>query len=84
MEKTLEEQPGNEENESPKAIKVLEINPDHELFKALSKLEEDDEETKKYASILYDEALLLEGFDIKDKQSFVQKLNEVMIKSLNK
>lgn len=82
MEKTLQEQPGNEEGEGPKASKVLEINPDHALFKALSSLT-DDEETQKYASILYDEALLLEGFDIKDKQSFVVKLNEVMIKSLN-
>lgn len=83
MEKTLDEQPGAE-GEGPKATKVLEINPEHELFKALSSLEEDDEETKKYASLLYDEALLLEGFDIKDKQSFVKKLNEVMVKSLKK
>ncbi len=83
MEKTLDEQPGAD-GEGPKATKVLEINPEHELFKALSTLEEDDEETKKYASLLYDEALLLEGFDIKDKQSFVKKLNEVMVKSLKK
>lgn len=81
MEKTLDEQPGAE-GEGPKAQKVLEINPEHELFKALSSLEENDEETKKYGSLLYDEALLLEGFDIKDKQEFVKKLNEVMVKSL--
>ena len=83
MEKTLDEQPGNN-GEGPKAIKVLEINPDHELFKALASLEDNDEETKKYGSLLYDEALLLEGFDIKDKQDFVKKLNEVMLKSLRK
>ena len=83
MEKTLDEQPGNE-GEGPKAVKVLEINPEHELFKALASLEENDEETKKYGSLLYDEALLLEGFDIKDKQDFVKKLNEVMVKSLKK
>lgn len=83
MEKTLDEQPGNE-GDGPKASKVLEINPEHELFKALVNLEEDDEETKKYASLLYDEALLLEGLDIKDKVGFVKKLNEVMVKSLKK
>ncbi len=83
MEKTLDEQPGNN-GEGPKATKVLEINPEHELFKALVSLEDNDEETKKYASLLYDEALLLEGFDIKDKQDFVKKFNEVMVKSLKK
>lgn len=83
MEKTLDEQPGNL-GEGPKAIKVLEINPEHDLFKALSSLEDNDEETKKYGSLLYDEALMLEGFEIKDKQDFVKKLNEVMIKSLKK
>ncbi len=83
MEKTLDEQPGNI-GEGPKASKVLEINPNHELFKALSELQDNDEETKKYGSLLYDEALLLEGFEIKDKQDFVKKLNEVMVKSLKK
>lgn len=83
MEKTLDEQPGNI-GEGPKATKVLEINPNHELFKALSTLQDNDEETKKYGSLLYDEALLLEGFEIKDKQDFVKKLNEVMVKSLKK
>lgn len=83
MEKTLDEQPGNKDN-APKATKVLEINPEHELFKVLVSLEDNDEETKKYGSLLYDEALLLEGFDIKDKRSFVNALNEIMIKSLKK
>ncbi|MGM9874278.1 MAG: molecular chaperone HtpG [Bacilli bacterium] len=70
------------EEESIKAEKVLEINPDHDLFKAFKAMENDDEATKKYASILYDEALLLEGFEIKDKKEFVTKLNELIIKSV--
>ena len=82
MEKTLDNEPGHEE--APKAIKVLEINPEHELFKALLSVEQDDEATKKYASLLYDEALLLEGYNIEDKHDFVKKLNEVMVKSLTK
>ncbi|MDD6302948.1 MAG: molecular chaperone HtpG [Bacillales bacterium] len=83
MERTLDEQKGFED-ETPRAIKTLEINPDHDLFKALIKLENNDEDTKNYASILYDEALLLEGIEIKDKHDFVKKLNEVIVKSINK
>ena len=45
-------------------------------------MENDDEAIKKYASILYDEALLLEGFEIKDKKSFVTKLNELIMLKL--
>ena len=70
------------EEESIKAEKVLEINPDHDLFKTFKAMENDDEAIKKYASILYDEALLLEGFEIKDKKSFVTKLNELIMLKL--
>lgn len=81
MEKTLNEQPGLEKGQEVKSSKVLEINPDHDLFKALTNIK-DDEEAKNYASILYDEALMLEGFEIKDKKEFVKKLNDLMIKSI--
>ena len=79
MEKTLNEQPGMEEE--AKATKVLQINPDHDLFKALSTLNDNDDLTKEYASLLYDEAMLLEGHEIKDKQAFVKKLNALLIKT---
>lgn len=82
MEKTLNEQPGVEKDQQIKSSKVLEINPNHELFKALATI--DDDQAKKYASILYDEALMLEGFDIKDKKDFITKLNELLVKSFNK
>ena len=82
MEKTLNEQPGN--NEEVKASKVLEINPNHELFKAFSKIQENDDEVKKYASVLYDEALILEGREISNRKEFVNKLNELFIKALSK
>lgn len=81
MEKTLNEQPG--ESENVKAKKVLEINPDHPLFASLSKLT-DDEAIKRYGSLLYDEARLLEGYDIKDKKGFVERLNALMNEALNK
>ena len=82
MEKTLNEQPGNEEK--VKAKKVLEINPDHDLFKAFVAIQDQDDLVKEYASVLYDEAMLLEGRDIANKKEFVRKLNELMIKAFSK
>ena len=82
MEKTLNEQPGNEER--VKAKKVLEINPDHDLFKAFVAIQDQDDLVKEYASVLYDEAMLLEGREIANKKEFVRKLNELMIKAFSK
>ena len=82
MEKTLNEQPGSEGN--VKAQKVLEINPDHEIFKAFEAIQDDDELVKEYASILLDEAMLLEGREVKDKVSFIRKLNALLVKALKK
>ena len=39
----------------------------------------DDEAVKGYGSLLYDEAMLLQGYDIEDKAGFVAKLNELLI-----
>ena len=80
MEKTLNEQPGAEE--SVKAEKILEINPNHPLFNAFAKIQQDDELVKSYASILYEEAMLLEGREIVDKKAFVDKINELFIKAM--
>ena len=82
MEKTLNEQPGNEEK--VKAKKVLEINPEHDLFKAFVAIQDQDDLVKEYASVLYDEAMLLEGREITNKKEFVKKLNELMIKAFSK
>ena len=80
MEKTLNEQPGAED--TVKAEKILEINPNHPLFEAFSKIQNDDETVKQYASVLYEEAMLLEGRDIVDKKAFVDKINELFIKAM--
>ena len=79
MEKTLNEQPGAEDN--VKASKVLELNPDHELFKAYASIQNDDELVKEYASLLYDEAMLLEGREIENKQEFIKKINSLFAKA---
>jgi len=85
MENAMHEEANENNYESnAKASKVLEINPNHELFKAFETIKEDDESIKMYGSILYDEAMMLEGYEIKDKAEFVKKLNELMIRSLKK
>ncbi len=81
MEKTLNNIPSEEK---AKASKVLEINPDHELFKAMGDIKADKDTVKKYSDVLYDEAMLLEGFEVQDKENFIKNLNELMLKSLKK
>ena len=80
MEKTINDIPNGEEK--AKATKVLEINADHALFKALNKVKGDQEKVNKYASVLYNEAMLLEGFEVEDKETFIKNLNELMLDSL--
>ena len=79
MEKTLNEQPGAEQN--VKASKVLELNPDHDLFKAFANIQTNDDLVKEYGSLLYDEAMLLEGREISDKQDFIKKINSLFGKA---
>lgn len=80
VERVLDEQPGADENQKPKATKVLEINAEHPLFQAISKIT-DEEEVKKCGNLLYDEAMLLEGFEVEDKKAFVENLNSLMMKA---
>ncbi len=63
-----------------KATRILEINPSHAIFNALSKAYESDPESMgDYASLLYDQALLMEGFEIKDPIAFSNKICQLMI-----
>lgn len=80
MEEVINNEPSKDEDEKVKAQKVLEINPNHPLFETLSKVT-DEKEIEKVASVFYDEAMLLEGFDIKDKENFVKNLNDLMLKA---
>ncbi len=81
MEQTINQVPGDEK---AKASKVLEVNPNHEIFKAMNEYKGDKELIKKYSDVLYDEAMLLEGFEVEDKATFIKNLNELMLKSLKK
>jgi molecular chaperone HtpG len=86
MENVLNEQQEKTkaEGEKPQAVKVLEINPDHDLWKAIAGVGDDDAKVKKYASLLYDEAMMLEGYEVKDKPAFVKNLNDLMLEALKK
>ena len=76
MEKVLNQNPQNEKVTSEK---VLELNPDHKIFSVMQKLfNEDKEKFKTYASILYDQALLIEGMSIEDPVGFSNKVCALM------
>ncbi len=80
MEKVLSNMPNNEE---VKAEKILEINGNHELFKSLESIYLNNPlELNKYASLLYNQALLIEGFSIENPVEFSQLMCELMIKSV--
>lgn len=82
VEEVMDKQP--ETSGKVKSNKVLEINPDHELFQAIKSLSESGKNIEAYADVLYNEALLLQGFDIKDKTDFVKSLNQLMVDALKK
>lgn len=77
MEKVLSSMPVSDG--SIKAERVLEINPAHPVFQVLSTLEASDERVKKYADLLYDQALLIEGLPIEDPVAFSNAVCELMV-----
>lgn len=80
MERVLKQMPGA--NEHIKAKRILEINPEHELFKALETVyDSNKEEINDYADLLYSQALLIEGFTLEDPVEFSNKMCKLMIKS---
>ncbi|MDY0023758.1 MAG: molecular chaperone HtpG [Candidatus Izemoplasmatales bacterium] len=82
MEKVMNQLPGQKD---VKADKILEINPKHELFQAIESLyKNNDEAIEDYADILYNQALLIEGLEIKDPVNFANKMVKVLIKAAKK
>jgi molecular chaperone HtpG len=81
MEKVLNAMPNGE---GIKAGRILEINPNHKIFEALQKVyETNKDKINDYASILFDQALLIEGFSIEDPVAFSNKVCDLMVE-LNK
>lgn len=79
MEKVLSQNP---DGKDIKATRILEINPEHEVFKTLQDIYTTKPELiNDYASVLYDQALLIEGLSIKDPVAYANKVCELMIKA---
>lgn len=77
MEKVLNAMPTDQK---VKAQRVLEINPEHQIFEKLKELYSagDKEKLVKYASLLYDQALLIEGMSIENPVEFSNLICELM------
>ena len=79
MEKVLKNMPTNQD---VKADKILEINPNHELFKMLEKVQETNaKKIDTYSALLYNQALLIEGIQLEDPVEFSNLMIELMIES---
>ena len=74
MEKVLNSMPNGEK---VKAQRVLELNPQHPVFDTLTNLNDDDK-LKVYSELLYNQALLIEGFPVDDPVDFSNKICELM------
>ncbi|WYP28405.1 molecular chaperone HtpG [Alkalihalobacillus sp. FSL W8-0930] len=77
MEKVLQAMP---DNQHVKAEKVLEINPNHDVFKALQNAKQTDQEKLKlYTNLLFSQALLIEGLPLEDPVEFTKDMCKVMV-----
>ena len=77
MEKVLNQMPTDQK---VKAQRVLEINPDHEIYGKLKALSDngDTEKLCKYAKLLYTQAELIEGMNIENPVEFSNLICELM------
>ena len=69
---------------SPPARKVLELNPEHKVFATLQKIFKKDKHSgdlKNYCEILFNQALLIEGYELEDPVDFSKRLSELMANS---
>ena len=65
-----------------KADRILELNPTHPLFEAIEKkYHSNSESINDYATLLYHQALLIEGLPIEDPTEYLKTLTDLMIKS---
>lgn len=78
MEKVLKQMP--DANPDLKAGRILEINADHPLFEAISRIsKQSPEKIDNYAKVLYNQALLIEGLTIENPLEFSLQLSALMI-----
>ncbi len=77
MEKVLNAVPNSQKVQSER---VLELNGSHPVFQALkdAKAAGDEEKLKKYAYLLYNQALLIEGMPVEDPLAYADAVCELM------
>lgn len=62
---------------TPEVKPVLELNPEHRLVTRLAN-ETDEKRFAEWVSVLFDQALLVEGGQLKDPGAFIQKMNRLL------
>jgi molecular chaperone HtpG len=67
--------------EMPESPLILEINPEHEMIKKLTALE-DKENFADMAWILLDNAKLSEGIEPKDKIAFANRISKIATRAI--
>lgn len=76
MEKILKAMPNNQ---NIQADKILEINVNHDVFKALKgAYEQDKDKLDLYTNLLYNQALLIEGLPVEDPVEFSNNICKIM------
>ena len=77
MEKVLNTMPNAEKVQ---AERVLELNAEHPIFETLKRLQtEDTEKLAKYAQLLYQQALLIEGMPVEDPVALSAMICDLMV-----
>lgn len=68
-------------HETPESKKILEINPNHTVIKAMRAMHQENRENQKlqeYARILYDQALIAEGSKLRDPMAFIKCITDLL------
>ena len=79
QEKLLSQMPDN----NYQGKKILEINPEHALYKAMLKYYDNaDNSLDEIATLLYNQALLIEGLELKDPAKHAELLNKLIISTI--
>ncbi|MCF0110554.1 MAG: molecular chaperone HtpG [Erysipelotrichaceae bacterium] len=79
MEKVFSQMP-EAKGQDIKAQRVLEINPNHDIFKTLqSVFEKDADKLPMIADLLYNQALLIEGFPVEDPVAYSNAICQLLV-----
>jgi molecular chaperone HtpG len=74
------------DQQMPASKRILEINAEHPVIRALLQLvgsDRNDPRLEKNVRLLYDEAILTEGSKIKAPLEFVNRINELLLRELS-